>query len=191
MLLNIVTPVTRPENLYVLKACIKDQISPYFSVKWYCIYDPGKNNTVIENDEKWIISKYGGTSNDCGGGTQRNEALTSIESGWVCFLDDDNLFYDGYGKFISQTIKNNQSFSAFVVSQKRLSGDLIAKKEYMKVGHIDIAQVVLSNDIISSSRFFEDVYQSDYFFIKNVYKKNREKFMFIDKFLCNYNFLRK
>lgn len=191
MLLNIVTPVTRPENLYVLRSNIQQQISPYFLVKWYCIYDPGRDNTIIDQKEEWIISQYGGIENDCGGGTQRNCAIDMIDDGWVCFLDDDNLFYDGYGKIISEKIKNKKSYSAFVVSQQRSSGDLIAKPSYMKVGHIDIAQVIIHRDIISTIRLFENVYQSDYFFIKNIYKKNKDKFMFIDKFLCHYNFLRK
>lgn len=190
MLLNIVTPVTRPGNLHILKSYIENNIIGHFDVKWYCIYDPGKNNEIVENKEEWIISKYGGIKNDCGGGTQRNEALDMIEDGWICFMDDDTLFYDNYGKLLKEIITNNESYSVFIVNEKRSEFSLLAKPDNIRVGYIDMAQIILSSKIISSIRFIENVYQSDYYFIESVYNANKEKFMFVNQFLCYYNYLR-
>lgn len=191
MKINVITAVSRPENLYVIKSVINQEIMPYFDTTWYCIYDIGKDNPIMHFTEKWIYSLRGGCPNDCSGGSQRNVALDMIKDGWNYFLDDDNIFFNGYGELMRDQIKEHHSISAFVVSQKRESGDLLAVPEYMKPGHLDIAQFLIKTELIGKRRFFEDVYQSDFFFIKKLYKENKDKFMFINKFFCHYNFLRK
>lgn len=189
--LNIITAVSRPENLYVLRAVIIQEMFPYFDVMWYCIYDSGKDLEFVDFNDKWILQARGGTPHDCAGGTQRNVALDMIKEGWNYFLDDDNVFFSGYGKLMSETIAKNPSAMAIAVSQFRNSGSLIATSSYMKVNHLDIAQFFIKTELIGHRRFFEDVYQSDYFFIKKLYKENKQLFHFIDKFMCHYNFLRR
>lgn len=189
--LNIITAVSRPENLQNILENIIHEMKPFFDVTWYCIYDIGKDIDIIPFDTDWIISEKGGMPNDCAGGSQRNVALDRIKEGQNYFLDDDNIIYEGYGKFIRGIIDNNPYVGAVLVSQKRESGDLLAIPSYMKMGHLDMAQFLVSTELIGTKRFMQNIYESDYFFIKGIYEENKEKFLFIDKFLCHYNYLRR
>lgn len=195
--INIITAVSRPENLHILKENIIKELIPYFNVIWYCIYDEGKNLEIIEHEESWIISKYGGVTNDCAGGSQRNAALDLITDGWVYCLDDDNILYENFGKTLSEYINDNKKIETFIFSQKRYNGlfDLISKEENIKIGHIDIAQFIATKKIIDNIRFQENVYTSDFYFIINIllkiYIDNKKKAKFTEEFLSHYNYLRK
>ena len=189
--LNIITAVSRPENLYILKAIIEQEVRPYFETTWYCIYDPGKDVAMSYFPENWIVSMKGGIPNDISGASQRNTALDLIKSGWNYCLDDDNVLYKGFGKIMKEKIIANPGIEAFIFNQPRSTGDLIAEPENIKIGSIDVGQIIFDIKLIGKKRFFPDVYQSDYYFIKRIYKRNENKFMFLKENLCHYNFLRK
>lgn len=189
-ILNIITAVSRPENLLQIKNNIEQEINPFFDVTWYCIYDPGKDIQIVKFKEPWIISMMGGIANDISGASQRNLALDIIKKGWNYFLDDDNIFHPGFGRIISQEIITNSNVQAFIFNQTRSAGDLKAAPENIKIGSIDVAQIIANKKLINKKRFFANVYVSDYYFIKRIYKRNEDKFSFIDQNLCYYNYLR-
>lgn len=189
--INIITAVSRSENLYILKAIIEQEIRPFFKTTWWCIYDPGKDVPVINFQENWVISMKGGIPNDISGASQRNLALDSISNGWNYCLDDDNLIYQDFGKIMAPRIAANPDVQAFIFNQPRSTGDLVADAENIKLGSIDIAQILFDRKIIGKKRFFPNVYVSDCYFIKRIYKRNENKFMFLNENLCHYNYLRK
>lgn len=189
-ILNIITAVSRPENLYILKAAIEKEILPYFETTWYCIYDPRMEACMINFIDTWIISMQGGIPNDISGASQRNKALDLIESGWNWCLDDDNLPYPGFGKAMKKNIDNNPGINAFVFNQRTSSGVLFASIENIKMGSIDVAQIFFERKMAGRKRFFSNVYESDYYFIKRIYRGNESRFMFINEDLCYYNFLK-
>lgn len=189
--INIITAVSRPENLQLLKDSIEKEILPYFHTRWYCIYDPASNLDIVQFTSPWIISMKGGIPNDISGASQRNIALDNIETGWNFCLDDDNLIYPDFGKIMAQRISDNTNVQAFIFNQPRGTGDLIAAAENIKLGSIDVAQILFDRKLIGKKRFFANVYVSDYYFIKRIYKRNEDKFMFLNENLCYYNFLRK
>lgn len=194
--INIITAVSRPENLHILKKNIKKELLPYFKVTWYCIYDVGKNLEIVQHKESWIISKYGGIPNDCAGGSQRNVALDLITDGWVHCLDDDNILYKNFGKILYKQINDNKKIESYVVSSRRYGiFDLIADEKNIKIGYVDISQFIATKKIIDDIRFQENVYSSDFYFIVNIlfkiYINNKKKVKFIKEFLSHYNYLRK
>lgn len=203
-ILNIITAVSRPDNIVLLKDNIIKETMGYFNVKWYCIYDIGKplEHTKIPSDD-WIIWGWGGVANDCSGGSQRNVALDLIEKGWICFLDDDNLLYPDFGKIASRTISENIDKQGFIFNQdhknkinepyQELSNhnNLIACKENIKLGGIDTAQFIFNRSIIKDIRFIHYLYQSDYFFVKKIYDNNKDNIHFVNEYLSYYNYLRK
>lgn len=188
--LNIITPVSRADNLYILKAIIEQELFEYFDVKWYCVYDSGKEIAIVYNNTHWIYSVVGGVPNDYGA-SQRNVALDMIKDGWVYFLDDDNVLYRGFGKRVKEIIEQNPSKGAFVINQVREDRTLFAKPENISVGNIDTAQIVIKRELINKYRWFDEIYQCDYYFIKRIYKRHSEKFEFMNENLCHYNYLRK
>lgn len=188
--INIITAVSRPENLFQIKNNIEKEIKPFFDVTWYCIYDPGKDIQILDFKESWIISMKGGIPNDISGASQRNLALDIILNGWNFCLDDDNLIYPDFGKIMAQRISDNPHVKAFVFNQPRGAGNLIAAEENIKLGSIDVAQILFDKKLIGKKRFFPNVYVSDYYFIKRIYKRNEHKFMFLNEDLCHYNYLR-
>ena len=190
-LLNIITAVSRPENLYIMKAVIEQELRPYFKTTWYCVYDPGKDIALVDFNDPWIVSIKGGMPNDVSGASQRNTALDTIQNGWNWCMDDDNVVYEGFGKVMSEKVSENPGIEAFVFNQPRPTGDLIANPDNIKIGSIDVAQIFFKNKLIGKKRFFPEVYQSDYYFIIRIYKRNENKFVFLNQNLCHYNFLRK
>lgn len=189
--LNIITAVSRPENLYILKAVIEQEIRPYFQTTWYCVYDPGKETDMVYFNAPWIVSMKGGIPNDVSGASQRNQALDTIKKGWNWCLDDDNAPYEGFGKTMGERISDNPGLQAFIFNQRTSTGILSAAPENIKMGSIDVAQIVFDRKLVGRKRFFSNVYESDYYFIKRLYKRNEHKFMFLNEDLCHYNFLKK
>jgi glycosyltransferase involved in cell wall biosynthesis len=59
----------------------------------------------------------------------------------------------------------------------------------MFVGKIDSAQFLLRRDLIGETRFKKFDYKADGYFIEEIYKRNPDDFIFIDKVLCYYNFI--
>lgn len=196
-LLNIITPVSRPHNLNLLKKSILTEVSPYFHIKWHCIYDEGKNIEITESKESWIVSRYGGIANDCAGGSQRNSALDIITDGWIYCLDDDNIIHQDFGKNIHTLIKDNPSAQGILFNQRRYNGlfDLLAKEENIRIGHVDIAQFIFTKEISDSIRFQENFYQSDCDFILRIllkaYAVDKNQILFVNEFLAHYNYLTK
>ena len=61
--------------------------------------------------------------------------------------------------------------------------------ENVKVQKIDMAQFMLSRDLIGDSRLKLNDYRSDGFFIEKLYNENKDDFIFIKDILCYYNHL--
>lgn len=189
--LNIITAVSRPQNLYVIKSIIKQELLPYFNTTWYCVYDPRYEFEIIDHPEPWIISFTGGIPNDISGASQRNLALDQIKTGWINILDDDNVPFNGFGKIIRARIQERAHAEAFIFNQVTATGKLFAAPENIRMGHIDVAQILVKKEIIGKNKFFDNVYESDYYFIKRIHKRNENKFVFLNEDLCHYNFLKR
>ena len=58
----------------------------------------------------------------------------------------------------------------------------------VKPGLIDTAQFILSTNIIENTEWDIGSYEADGLFIKEIYNKHNNKFIFVNKPLCFYNF---
>ena len=109
---------------------------------------------------------------------------------WIYILDDDNIlhedFYDGIYEYTQGDKK------ALVFNQKIGGIDFtgldirIAAPENMYISGIDVAQFCIHSDLIKGYFFGLD-YKGDGMLVTNLYINNKEKFEFIDKELCYYN----
>lgn len=203
MLLNIITPCMRPENLKKLLYSIVNQIECGYqtecNLKWYIIFDGNKIKEIPSfvsnwiNEYKFIIVeifvKEGNFGNQL-----RNRALDLIESNnensWVYFLDDDNLLYPNYLSRINDIISDN--IEGILGIQKLKDGLRLASN--VSYGLIDTAQFTLKRKLIGDIRFEPFNYAADGAFIETIYKgrdnngkENKDKFIITNEILCYYN----
>jgi hypothetical protein len=180
MVLNIITPCSRPENLHK----ISDSINiPRENYRWIVVFDmeefPNKN-LIPENCETYLHKN----PLSIVGHSQRNFALNLITDGYIYFNDDDTLIHSD----LWENIKDLSSdFISFVQSHKngeiRLNGDII------KVGHIDSHNFIVSKNIIGNTNFIIDRYDADGYFAEECHRKSKN-IIHIDKPLSIYNLLR-
>ena len=196
-LFNIITRCSRTKNLLKVKDSIFNQSS---NVMWYVYFDTLhlkdidadlltqlQDPNIKITFKKSIPGDYGHQF--------INEAIDSIESGWIYVLDDDNILHEDFIQTLTSKIKENPDKRAFIFDQKVDGKDFtkldirVAKTENMKVQHIDMAQFILRRDLIGEMRLKSGDYKADGYFIEEIYKMNPEDFFFINQILCYYNFL--
>jgi glycosyltransferase involved in cell wall biosynthesis len=198
--LNIITRCTRPNFLQKVKESIFT--TALFDIKWWVVFD---TRVVKDIDADFLtdLQLTGGTAlylrgdNGDFGHTLLSKAIDKINSGFIYFLDDDNILHENFYKKLYSNIKNNPDKLGFIFSQKVDGKDFTgldireSKPENVRVQHIDMAQFVLHRDLIGEHRFIPNDYKADGYFIEEIYNLNKEKFYFIDDILCYYNALKK
>ncbi len=140
MLINILTAVSRPENLEEIKGSIDiaEQSSPYvgLEVRWYKHEDLRREHV--------------------GGQRSKNQMLSHVTKGWVCILDDDTTMHPQFLWRIYRAHRQNPYAKAIVVSQKRTTGVVLqACPTNLKVGMVDAGQVCIRRDFIGDIRIPE------------------------------------
>jgi len=187
IIFNIITPCSRPNNLIHIYNSIINQKVPIDSIKWWIVFDlVNPPFDVIKKFPSVNIESYAFEEHNFGN-AQRNFAIRRIQNGWVYFVDDDNIIHPD---FLS-SIMSITYFSGIIVNQVHKNGTLRLKasSENTVPGVIDTAQFIIKKDIVDVE-WMTSEYCADGFFINNIYCRNREKFIFIDKPLSYYNFLR-
>ena len=164
MRIHVITACTRPRNLPALAESIVDAACEGWEVCWHVLFDLERAHV--------------------GGQRPKNHALDAIADGWVCFLDDDTLMHP----LLIETVSVHHSADAVVVSQERADGrTLVAARENVKVGRIDIGQAVIRRDVIGDERIPE-TYVGDGIFLENVLTADRPV-MFVREVLSYHNAL--
>lgn len=156
--LHILTAVTRPENLGRIAASIPPE------AYWHLAFDP--DHSAV------------------GGQAVKNRLLDVIADGWVYVLDDDTLFHPD----LAAAIEEVGDAPALVVSQAWDGGVRRATPGEVKLGSIDIGQVVFRRDTIGAARIPE-TYEGDGHFLEALLL-NRRGVVFVDRVLSLYNALR-
>lgn len=179
MFLNIITPCSRPQNLYKISDSINIPIENY---RWIVVFDfdslpdniliPNNCETYLHRDPKSIV-----------GHAQRNFALNLITHGHVYSNDDDTILH----KELWENIKDlDDDFITFFQEKKsgelRLTGDVCVDK-------IDSHNFIVKHEIIGDTKFIIDKYNADGHFAVECYNKANTKNK-IEKILSTYNFLR-
>ena len=147
MRLHVLTACTRPQNLPLLANSIEAAMCEPWEVCWHLRFDP----------ELWHV----------GGQRLKNDMLDQISDGWVCFLDDDTIMHPLL-LHLAARWSRHADIVAVVVAQSRADGrTLHAAEENVRVGEIDIGQVVLRRDLIGDDRLPLD-YEGDGMFLSNI-----------------------
>lgn len=184
MILNIVTPSYRPENIELMIDSIKTITN--MDVLWHICFDSNKIEDVgnIDINHKLYYTKS--EKRELSGNKQRNLILDNIEEGFIFFLDDDNIIHPNFNEILLN-VKYGENY---IFKQIRKNGDLRFKPHNKCIypGRIDTAQILVSSCNLDETTFWTVNYYSEYPFIYNVNKI--KPFIKLDIVGSYYNYLR-
>lgn len=184
--LNIITPCTRPWNLDTICSSLEG----LSNIHWYVVFDFEDSKMDFSVPcRSWIDYFWFHYEYPAAGKPQINYALTSIKDGWVYVLDDDNIFHPTLAEVIKTDKILDRDLNAIIFNQRTPHGVRYATPSNTKECSIDQAQYMLKREYIGNERFNAS-YTGDGEFIERLYKKNPQKYLFINEALCYYNFLR-
>jgi hypothetical protein len=139
--LHVITACSRPENLTRVGESIAAAACDPWEVCWHVRFDLARDHV--------------------GGQALKNRMLDQITDGWVTVIDDDTLMHPD----LLAVASAYRAKDMLVVSQRRADGRfLAAKPENMRVGQVDIGQVVVRREFIGGARIPEN-YEGDGEFI--------------------------
>jgi hypothetical protein len=162
---HILSACTRPHNLPALAESIEAAACEPWEVCWHIRFD-----SALEH---------------VGGQRLKNQMIDQITDGWVCFLDDDTTMHP---EFLRQMADAVTDAGAVVVSQWRENGQvLVAAREHLKVGSVDIGQAFIARALIGAHRIPEH-YEGDGEFLAAVLRE-RDAVAFLPDILSRHNAL--
>ena len=177
MLLNIVTPCSRPENLEIISKSINIPEDHY---RWIVVFDFFEVPDNIPNNCKAYAVK---DSASISGNAQRNFALDLITEGHVYFNDDDTIIQPTLWDEIKETDADFISFK-----QSNQDGSLRLEGVSVSIGNIDSHNFITSVKCINT-RWVLNRYDADAVFAMECYK-NAKHTLYIPKILSVYNSLK-
>jgi hypothetical protein len=164
--LHVCTVCSRPQNLPALAASI-NLLNEGFDLHWHIRFQFGAHACQV----------------GC------NAILDSITSGWVWFLDDDNMPYQNFFDTLARLIAEQPGVRAWIFGQLREGRTITAHPAMVRENQIDVAQFCLQRDLIGDRRFAMK-YSADGEFIETLFRDHPEAFGFHSGVLAYYNYLR-
>jgi len=189
MIINVITPCSRPHNLWKLYEHIN--IPNY---RWIVVFD-GLTVDSIPSDLPPTVEPHIHTHpQSIVGNSQRNYGLDLVTECWVYFLDDDTLIHHHlypiierllhthdfihFGQYWNYTTYHNNKWEY----ECRLSG------EEVKQGWIDTAMFLTHHRIIAECRWIPTLYEADGVWGEEMYQRANNP-IWVDKCLSWYNML--
>ena len=179
MLINIITPCSRPGNLAKMAASIN---IPPENYRWIVVFDaPAIPNIPLPvNAGYYTIQNRGSVA----GNAQRNLALSMVSDGYVMMLDDDTILHPE----LWQEVKD---YTSDIICWKQANRDgthrLGAGK--FNVNHVDSGSFMVKRSVIGDIQWRLNVYGADGHFAEAVYSKSESQ-QTVEKYLSTYNYLR-
>lgn len=198
-MINIVTAVSRPENLTRIGRSISAALSrAKLKARWILVVDtPGVISPKISGtfkDYPFEVKTILHAGGSCQYGiAQKNLGMSSIEDGYYHCMDDDNIVHRDFFLGLERAMLANQKKRAFVFGQQRWDNikSLTASPDRMEYGKIDNTMFVVHSSLIGTHRY--DLSRSgreDFHFFRKLYDLHREEFVFISEALAYYNFIK-
>ena len=183
MELTIITPCMRPHFLSKLYESINfDKIT-----KWIIVYDTSKN---IKFEKQFStnpkILEIECNKQTYGAGCKRMKALKLVTSGFVYFLDDDNIIHPNFWNILQKAeLDKFYTWNCDVIYNNS-----VYYGNQCKVMTIDTSQILVPINIIGDT-IWKDGYCADGLFIQEIYNNNPEKLCYINEIGSYYNYITK
>lgn len=200
MEINLVTAVSRPENLPRLARSISLSMSrsKMFKVNWIIVVDdvaiPSPDIEAKIREGRFQLKKIVHTGGRCQYGIdQKNLGMDSIKDGYYHCIDDDNIVHPEFFAGIERAMTANPGKKAFVFGQQRwdVIKNLAASPNRMEYGKVDNSMFLVHSSVIGNHRY--DLTRSgreDFHFFRKLYDLHTEQFVFLSDTLAYYNFIR-
>lgn len=210
LVLNIITPCTRPENLQRIGESIKysQQFDQDIHIEWHIHVDRSVHNIIhnhcdLEFRKRDWVHLTRSHMTGMAGHVHRNSYLIQNEwrnriegpgvaAEWVMSLDDDNILHPYLIPWLAANKEFANQFGGLIFDQVHKNGDLRLKAdpEIVTVGNIDTAQYMFRAGMAYGCRFDETKYDADGVFIEDLYQRYKDQFLIVNQPLCYYNYLR-
>ena len=184
MILNIVTPSYRPDNIKLMVDSVKTITN--MEVLWHICFD---SEEVIDVNLDNINHKLYNTKSgkrEVSGNKQRNLILKNLTEGFVFFLDDDNIIHPNFNNILVDVTYGEN----YIFTQIYKNGEIRFRSHdnciYPK--RIDTAQLLISCCNINNTTIWPVKQYTEYPFIYNV--NQIKKFIKMDVIGSYYNYLR-
>ena len=177
--LHIITPVTRPQNLFQLIENVQESFS---KIDWHIHFVADDCDIDCNNTRNIHYYRYSGPESI--GGLQRNVVLDSYhfnEDDYLYFLDDDNLIHPDFERHFL----NSLDHQLMVFGQLESDGQVRLPATKIAVGQIDAAMYVVRYQVAKKTRFTAR-YEADYDFVNQIYELC-ETYYFSNEFCTYYN----
>lgn len=174
-LINIITPCSRPENLYTIYNSIN-----FPNYRWIIVFDMNEVPSNIPKCEAYAIK----VSNSTSGNGQRNYALNLVKDGYIYFNDDDTIIHSE----LWENIRNrNNDFISFKQANK--NGSIRLEGNNITPNNIDSHNFIMHHRLLGDTRWILEQYGADGIFANEIWKKSTS-YIYIPKVLSIYNYLR-
>ena len=114
----------------------------------------------------------------------KSEAKTET-NGFIYFVDDDTIVHKNFWKLFP-TLDTNKIYTW---DQDRIQENRILKGGRIEMNKIDTSQFLVPKGL--ESRWILGKYFADFLFINSIYKKHKEKFVYIPEIACYHNYIKK
>jgi hypothetical protein len=180
--LDIVTPVTRPQNLGEIGMSLKSA-NHYFDVFWYKIHDckvGGCKDIPIS-----CIHGVPGPPEDAGW-TQRNWHLDhGRPQAWVYWHDDDTEAHPDLFKDLAESIAINPKLKAIVYAMKyvHLPGQpiMVGQPGNVQIGTISGSMVIFRRDFVQDEKAWPERMADGMFWQKVMRNANLDEVLWTNK----------
>lgn len=188
MILNVITALSRPENLPVLHNSLRVP-APNWEFRWYIGADSVLASAVLHVDGAYKVIAKAGVGNT--GNPHRNAILDAIpvDTSWVWFLDDDNLPVEGFFEALHQAVIDHPHAVGFVFDQTNAM-QLRATEVVAGLAPVDTAMFAFRRDAIGDLRWHPTKYDADGQFFADMRSRFPDRIIPISKALASHNILR-
>lgn len=160
--LNVVTAVSRPKNLYKIEESLKQLTG--WDVRWHLMYD-GEKCKDFEKVSCWTEAMV--SPGRMMGSAQRTEGFQHAQEGYVYILDDDNLIHPLFNDTALKAIAEHPDSELLLFSQSRSDGSVLPAKRVV-VGQVDSGMILAKAEIARRSHFLPNLYEADYCYLKHM-----------------------
>jgi hypothetical protein len=187
--LTIVTPCHRQHNLDK----VFDSIQFEKITRWMIVYDPTKPVPIHQKFNHPKISEFHMDFSEpwswCGN-SQRDYALDKIQSGWIYFLDDDNIMHNGFWDIVSTV--SLPYFYTFDM-QKVNSDEINLTGNFIVQGLIDTSMFLIHKDHVKTTKWssIKEGFFGDFLFIHTILNTNDTLHRYIPVKACYHNYIPK
>lgn len=189
MVINVITPCTRVDNLWK----IYDSIN-FPNYRWLVVFD-GKHISSIPPDLPPTVEPYIVTD-DIGimGNSQRNYGIDLVEDGWVYFLDDDTVIHPHLYSTVEPLLHTHdfiyfgQCYNSLTTHEGKWIYTTRLDGKQIEQGWLDSGMYLTHYSLIGDYRWIPDIDESDGIWGETMYDRSTNP-IWVSGFLCWYNML--